>query len=104
MNNQDIQDYSGVQKNIEWEHGAVVIETDKNGITTLEIKNRLQIGDFLEILIPNTIEPYSYIIDNMYDYDTNDNIEFVNPGVQGQKVKIKLPIDVKEGYIIRRKR
>ncbi|MBE5820974.1 MAG: U32 family peptidase [Clostridiales bacterium] len=102
--NQDIQDYSGVQKNIEWEHGAVVINTDEKGITTLEIKNRLQLGDLLEIILPNKIKPHEYIIDNMYDYETNEKIEFVNPGVQGQKVKIRLPIEVEEGYIIRRKR
>ncbi len=101
--NQDIQDYSGSQKNIEWEHGAVVLSTDDNRISTLEIKNRLQLGDELEILLPETITPYTYIIDNMYDYDTNEEIEFVNPGREGQKVKIKLPINVKPSYIIRRK-
>ena len=103
-NNQDIQDYSGIQKNIEWEHGAVVISTNKNKVTTLEINNRLQLGDLLEIILPTQIEPYTYIIDNMFDYDTDEAIEFVNPGKSNQKVKIKLPIDVEQGYIIRRKR
>lgn len=103
-NNQDIQDYSGMQKNIEWEHGAVVIDTDEQGITTLEIKNRLQLGDILEVILPNSIEPYCFKLDNMFDYDTNVSIEYINPGKEDQKVKIKLPIDVKQGYIIRRKR
>lgn len=103
-NNQDIQDYSGIQKNIEWEHGAVVISTDSEGITTLEIKNRLQLGDKLEIILPESITPYEYVIDNLFDYDNNCEIEFINPGKEFQKVKIKLPIEVKEGYIIRRKR
>lgn len=102
--NLDIQDYLGIQKNVDWEHGAVVIDTDNEGITTLEIKNKLQIGDELEILLPNTIETYSFRIDNMIDYDTNINIQVINPGKEEQKIKMKLPIEVKEGYIIRRKR
>ncbi len=103
-NNQDIQDYSGMQKNIEWEHGAVVIDTNEERITTLEIKNRLQLGDILEIILPNCIEPYNFKIDNMLDYDTNVSIEYINPGKEEQKVKMRLPIDVKPGIIIRRKR
>lgn len=103
-NNQDIQDYSGVQKNIDWEHGAVVLNTDNEGITTVEIKNRLQIGDKLEIILPESIDPYEYTIDNLYDYEDGSSIQFINPGREFQKVKIKLPIEVKEGYIIRRKR
>ena len=103
-NNQDIQDYLGIQKNVDWEHGAVAIDTDENGITTLEIKNRLQLGDELEIILPNTIEAYLFKIDNMIDYETGLAIEYINPGKEGQKVKMKLPIDVKPGYIIRRKR
>ena len=43
-------------------------------------------------------------IDNMIDYETGLAIEYINPGKEGQKVKMKLPIDVKPGYIIRRKR
>ena len=103
-NNQDIQDYLGIQKNVDWEHGAVAIDTDENDITTLEIKNRLQLGDELEIILPNTIEAYLFKIDNMIDYETGLAIEYINPGKEGQKVKMKLPIDVKPGYIIRRKR
>ena len=36
------------------------------------------------------------------DYETETEIDAVNPGVKEQKVKLVLPFDVKEGYIIRR--
>ena len=40
--------------------------------------------------------------EDLYDFETSEKIETVNPGVKEQKVKIKLPIDAKIGYIIRR--
>ena len=53
-------------------------------------------------MIPNQLEPYSFRIEQLYDFETNEKIETVNPGVKEQKVKIKLPIEVANGYIIRR--
>ena len=35
---------------------------------------------------------------------TNEEIETVNPGVKNQKVKMKLPIKVENGWILRRKK
>ena len=53
-------------------------------------------------MIPGTLEPVKYTIDHLYDYETEAEIDAVNPGVKEQKVKLVLPFDVKEGYIIRR--
>jgi hypothetical protein len=41
-------------------------------------------------------------IDNLYDFETGEAINTVNPGVKDQKVKIRFPFEVKEDYIIRR--
>ena len=41
-------------------------------------------------------------IEKLYDYETGEEIETVNPGVKEQKVKFKIDVDVKPGYIIRR--
>lgn len=100
--NPDIQDYDGKQINPDYEFGGVVISTDLDGITTVEIRNKLMVGDTLEIMIPEKLEPVTFIIDKLYDIETNEEIEAVNPGVKEQKVKIKLPVDVSKGYIIRR--
>ncbi|MBO5178830.1 MAG: U32 family peptidase [Clostridia bacterium] len=100
--NPDIQDYDGKQINPDYEFGGVVISTDLDGITTIEIRNKLKIGDTLEIMIPEKLEPITFVIDKLYDAETNEEIEAVNPGVKEQKVKLILPVDVSKGYIIRR--
>ena len=103
-NNQDIHDYSGQNENLKYEYGAKVIETDDNGITTVEIKNKLSKGDILEVLIPGSMENNGFEIEELYDVDTNELIQTINPGKKGQRVKIKIPFETKEGYIIRRKK
>lgn len=100
--NVDTQDLEGKQINPDYEFGGVVISTDFEGITTVEIRNKLSVGDKLEIMIPNKLEPEEFIIDKLYDFETGIEIETVNPGVKEQKVKIKLPVEVANGYIIRR--
>ena len=81
--------------------GFVKYEEEKS---VLELKNRLQIGDTLEIIIPGKIEPEEFKIEELWDIETDEKIEFANPGVKGQQVKIKIPIKVDDGPIIRRKK
>lgn len=102
-NNKDIQEYEGKQYNPDYEFGGKVKETI-DGKTTIEIKNRLQVGDTLEVIIPNMLEPFVFSIDKLFDSDTDEAIEFVNPGKEGQKVKLTIPTDVKPGWILRRKK
>lgn len=103
-NNKDFQDYTGKQHNTYFEYGGKVIKTQKDNKTILEIKNRLELEDEMEILIPGQIEPYKFKIDKLWDIDTDEPIEFVNPGRAEQKVKIVLPIKVEDGTIIRKKK
>ena len=70
----------------------------------VEIRNKLSVGDTLEILIPNQIEPVEFKIEKLYDIDTNEEINAISPGIKGQKVKIKLPIECEKDWIIRRKK
>ncbi len=100
--NPDTQDFDGKQINPDYEFGGIVIETDGDGMTTIEIRNKLSCSDKLEVMIPGTLEPKEYIIDALYDAETNESIDTINPGVKEQKVKMKFPFEVKEGYIIRR--
>lgn len=100
--NPDIQDYDGKQINPDYEFGGVILSTDLQGVSTVEIRNKLSVGDTLEVMIPNKLEPYTFTIDKLYDMETNEEISNVNPGVKEQKVKIKIPTDVGNGYIIRR--
>ena len=103
-NNRDFQDYTGNQYNTNFEYGGKVIKTDKDLKTVIEIKNKLQKNDLMEIIIPGQINPYEFKIEQLWDYETDEEIGYVNPGKANQKVKLRLPIEVKEGYIIRRKK
>ena len=102
-NNKDIQEYGGRQYNENYEFGGKVVEYNTD-ISTIEIKNKLSVGDELEIIIPNEIEPYKFKIEKLYDYETNEEITEISPGVKGQKVKIQLPIKCEKDFIIRRKK
>lgn len=101
--NKDIQEYTGKQYNEKYEFGAKVIEYNSEK-SIIEIRNKLKIGDVLEIIIPGKIEPMQFEIEKLWDYETENNIESISPGVKGQKVKIKLPILCKKDWIIRRKK
>lgn len=101
--NKDFQEYEGKQYNANYEFGGKVLKTNKDK-TLIEIKNRLQVGDYLEIIIPNEINTIDFRINDLWDSDTDEKIEFVNPGRQGQTVKMKLPIEVKSGWILRRRK
>lgn len=102
-NNKDIQDMSGRQYNDKYEFGGKVIkyETEKS---TVEIKNKLIVGDIIEMIVPYKLEPEVFKIEKLWDYDTEEEIDSISPGVKGQKVFMKLPIKCEEGTILRRKK
>ena len=102
-NNKDIQEYEGKQYNPNYEFGGIVVDNSSEKIL-VEIRNRLQVGDMLEIIVPNKIEPVEFIIDKLWDSETGEEIEFVNPGKSGQSVRMTMPIGVQNGYILRRKK
>jgi len=102
-NNKDFQEYEGKQYNPNYEFGGKVQEYGQEK-SIIEIKNRLQIGDELELIIPNKIECYKFKIEKLWDAETDEEIGFVNPGKEGQKVKLNIPVEAKESWILRRKK
>lgn len=102
-NNKDFQEYEGKQYNPDYEFGGKIISYDKEK-SLLEVKNRLKIGDILEVLIPGKLESYSFSIDKLWDSETDEEISQVNPGKAGQTVKIHIPITVEKDWILRRKK
>ena len=101
--NKDFQEYEGKQYNLEYEFGGKVIKYSEEK-SIIEIRNKLSVGDTLEILIPGTINNYVFTIDKLWDTETGEEIKTVNPGKLGQTVKLKLPIKCEENWIIRRKK
>ena len=102
-NNKDFQEYEGKQYNPNYEFGAKVLDT-VDGKTIVEIKNKLNVGDELEVIIPNNIEPKKFNIEKLWDTETNEEIPCINPGKLGQTVKLEIPIKVEKGWILRRKK
>ena len=104
-NNKDFQEYEGKQYNPDYEFGGKILE-DKSADSRvlIEIKNKLSVGDTLELIIPNEIKPQAFTIEKLYDSETGEEISTVNPGKQGQTVILEIPFEVKKGWILRRKK
>ncbi len=101
--NQDIQEYSGRQYNEEYEFGGKILKYNQEK-TIIEIRNKLQIGDTLELLVPNQLEPIEFKIEQLWDVETGEEIDSVSPGVKGQQVALHIPKYCQEGWILRRKK
>lgn len=102
-NNKDFQEYEGKQYNPNYEFGGKVVEYNEDKCV-VEIKNKLTVGDTLEVIIPSQIENYKFTINKLFDPETDEEINTVNPGKIGQTVKLKIPIKVEENWILRRKK
>ena len=102
-NNKDFQEYEGKQYNANYEFGGIITKYDEEK-SVIEIKNKLKVGDEMEIIIPNQIEPVVFKIEQLWDEDTDEEITCVNPGRAGQCVKMKLPVKCEENWVIRRKK
>ncbi|MFR8104575.1 MAG: peptidase U32 family protein [Clostridia bacterium] len=102
-NNKDIQEYEGRQYNVNYEFGGKVVTGNKEK-ATIEIRNKLSVGDQLELIIPGKIKPLPFRIEKLWDAETNEEIDTVNPGKLGQQVKMLLPITAEPGWVIRRKK
>ena len=101
--NKDIQEYDGHQYNEKYQFGGKVVGYDGEK-AIIDIRNRLQVGDTLEILVPDQLEAVQFKIDKLWDFETNEEKDVVNPGVKDQKVKMVLPVKCEENWIIRRKK
>ena len=104
--NQDIQDYSGHQYNSDYEFGGKVIE-DKEDKVLIEIRNKLNVGDQLELIVPGKIEPIEFQIEKLWNDETLEEIQTVNPGKAEQKVILNKPetsFTWEKDWILRRKK
>lgn len=99
--NKDFQEYEGRQYNENYEYAGKVVGVDGDK-AIVEIKNKLSIGDSLEIIVPDKIETVKFTIEKLWDIETDEAIGVVNPGKAEQKVKMVLPVDTEEGYIMRK--
>ena len=80
------------------------VKDNNTGKVIVDIRNRLAVGDTMEILVPYQLEPVEFKIEKLWDIDTDQEIEAVSPGVKDQKVKMVLPIKCEKDWILRRKK
>ena len=102
-NNKEVQDYKGRQYNANYEFGGKIIKQIDDKVL-IEIRNKLSVGDELELLVPNKIETIKFKIKNLWNDETGEEIDTVNPGKAEQKVILQIPYEVKKGWILRRKK
>ena len=102
--NQDIHDFDGFSENLKYEYGARVKENLGEDLYLVEIRNKLSVGDTLDVMLPGTIHTHEFKIEELYDVNTKEKITHVNPGVKGQAVIIKVPYKMEKDYVIRRKK
>lgn len=102
--NQDIHDFDGFSENLAYEYGAKVVKKLDGNKYVVEIKNKLKIGDYMEVLSPACIEPLAFNIEKLYDVKTGEEIDHINPGIKGQTVVIEVPYEMDKNWIIRRKK
>lgn len=103
-NNKDFQEYEGKQYNPDYEFGGKVLENKGNKKYLIEIRNKLTVGDTMEILVPSKIKTEVFKIQDLWDTETRERIETVNPGKAGQTVLLELPMEANNGWILRRKK
>lgn len=101
--NNQYQEYEGKQYNSNYEFGGVVQEYNEDK-SIIKIGNKLTVGDQMEIIIPNRIETEPFTINKLWDTETEEEIQTVNPGRAGQTAKIHLPVKCEKGWVIRRKK
>ena len=58
----------------------------------------------LQVIVPNKLEPEVFKIEKLWDFDTEEEIDSINPGVKGQKVLMEIPVKCEENWILRRKK
>ena len=103
-NNKDFQDYEGHQYNNNYEFGGKIIE-DQGDRMLIEIRNKLSVGDSLELIVPGQIEPIKFDIEKLWNDETLEEISTVNPGRAEQKVILNKPdLKLKKDWILRRKK
>ncbi len=103
--NTEIQNYDDDgRSDVPYEYGAKVLEKNSDGLFVVEVRNKIRVGDTYELIVPGKINPELITVNELFDYDTKEKIDVVNPGKADQKAIIKLPEDAKDNYIIRRRK
>lgn len=102
--NKEIQNYDDDGRStVPYEYGAKVLEKTDD-LSVVEVRNKIAIGDVLELIVPNQTLPEIINVTELYDIDTKEKIDVVNPGKADQKVLMRLPEIADSNFVIRRRK
>jgi putative protease len=83
------QDYEDTASKSIWRNIGYVRE-NKGGYLTVDLRNKIQKGDKIELLSPYKFEPETIIIDKLYNGFDGFQVETIAPGRENQTVKIPI--------------
>jgi len=102
--NKEIQNYDDDgRSSVPYEYGAKVLEKTDD-LSVVEVRNKIAVGDVMEMIVPNQTLPELITITDLYDYDTKERIDVVNPGKADQKVLMRLPEVADNNFVIRKRK
>ena len=102
--NKEIQNYDDDGRStVPYEYGAKVLEKTDD-LSVVEVRNKIAVGDVMEMIVPNQTLPELITVSELYDIDTREKIDVVNPGKADQKVLMRLPEIADNNYVIRRRK
>ncbi|MBP3284172.1 MAG: U32 family peptidase [Clostridia bacterium] len=102
--NKEIQNYDDDGRStVPYEYGAKVLEKTDD-LSVLEVRNKIAVGDVMEMIVPNQTLPEVIPVTDLYDYETKERIDVVNPGKADQKVLMRLPEVAENNFVIRRRK
>lgn len=102
--NKEIQNYDDDGRStVPYEYGAKVLEKTDD-LSVVEVRNKIAVGDVMEMIVPNQTLPELITVTELYDIDTKERIDVVNPGKADQKVLMRLPEVADNNYVIRRRK
>ena len=102
--NKEIQNYDDDGRStVPYEYGAKILEKTDD-LSVVEVRNKIAVGDVMEMIVPNQTLPELITVTELYDIDTKERIDVVNPGKADQKVLMRLPEVADNNYVIRRRK
>ncbi|MDR3049548.1 MAG: U32 family peptidase C-terminal domain-containing protein [Elusimicrobiota bacterium] len=98
------QNFNDTASISDWQ-SAGIVKGYKDCLLEIEVKNKIQKGQEIELLSPYQFEPFKIVIDKMIDGKNNKEIDLMSAGKTGQTIKIPIK-DAKlfPKYTVARKR
>jgi putative protease len=83
------QDFKDASSKSDWQNAGIV-KSFKDNLLEIEVKNKIQKGDIIELLSPYQFEPIKITIDKIYDSSNSAIVPSISAGKTNQCAKIPI--------------